>query len=147
MFGIFKKKKKEEELEEQDINEELQSVKKSIEGFGKMEEKVPYPYPEEFKEKFERSIFEEERKKDFENIKKTEERVEAKPEIYIKLEKYNEILDTLKEIENKINELSSILENLKEIKKKEEEKIGEWNSEIEDLKEKIIKVYESLHRE
>ena len=76
-----------------------------------------------------------------------EERPMAVPEekaIFVKVEKYKEAIDTLEIIKEKLKTAQSILNELRELKRKEEAELEEWQSTINDIKEKLTLVDNNL---
>lgn len=76
-----------------------------------------------------------------------EERPLAVPEekaIFVKVEKYKEAIDTLEIIKEKLKTAQAVLNELRELKKKEEAELEEWQSTINDIKEKLTLVDNNL---
>ncbi len=76
-----------------------------------------------------------------------EERPLAVPEekaIFVKVEKYKEAIDTLEIIKEKLKTAQSVLNELRELKSKEEAELEEWQSTINDIKEKLTLVDNNL---
>lgn len=76
-----------------------------------------------------------------------EERPLAIPEekaIFVKVDKYKEAIDTLEIIKEKLKTAQVILNELKELKRKEEAELEEWQSSINDIKEKLTLVDNNL---
>lgn len=76
-----------------------------------------------------------------------EERPLAVPEekaIFVKVEKYKEAIDTLEIIKEKLKTAQSVLNELRELKRKEEAELEEWQSTINDIKEKLTLVDNNL---
>lgn len=76
-----------------------------------------------------------------------EERPLAVPEekaIFVKVEKYKEAIDTLEIIKEKLKTAQAVLNELRELKRKEEAELEEWQSTINDIKEKLTLVDNNL---
>ncbi|MBI2105508.1 hypothetical protein HYT56_01570 [Candidatus Woesearchaeota archaeon] len=64
--------------------------------------------------------------------------------IFVKVDKYKEAIDTLEVIKEKLKTAQSVLNELKDLKKKEEAELEEWQSSINDIKEKLTLVDNNL---
>ena len=64
--------------------------------------------------------------------------------IFVKVEKYKEAIDTLEIIKEKLKTAQSVLNELRELKRKEEAELEEWQSTINDIKEKLTLVDNNL---
>ncbi len=76
-----------------------------------------------------------------------EERPRVVPEekaIFVKVEKYKEAIDTLEIIKEKLKTVQAVLNELKDLKRKEEAELEEWQSSINDIKEKLTLVDNNL---
>ena len=76
-----------------------------------------------------------------------EERPRVVPEekaIFVKVEKYKEAIDTLEIIKEKLKTAQAVLNELKELKRKEEAELEEWQSSINDIKEKLTLIDNNL---
>jgi hypothetical protein len=57
--------------------------------------------------------------------------------IFIKVDNFKEIVETVLNVEKKLDELEEIIEKLQEIKQEEEEKIVNWQNEIQNMKDQL----------
>lgn len=133
-MGLFKRKKKEE--------------KPKIPEFPKLPEEPSFPTYEPQLKKF--SLQKDEELPELEiPIKKPKipERVtlpaEEKP-LFVKIEKYKSAVDIVNKIKNKLSEAEKILENLNKIKNQEDEELEKWQTDIDSIKENLLKVDKEL---
>jgi len=68
---------------------------------------------------------------------------EEKP-LFIKVDNYKEALKAIESLKVKVTEAEKILRSLEEIREQEYEKLEMWKNEVQALKEKLLKVDESL---
>ena len=61
-------------------------------------------------------------------------------ELFIKVNKYEQAMKVLEEIKDSFKKTENILKNLQTIKQTEDKEISDWNSKIQNLKNKIISV-------
>ena len=64
--------------------------------------------------------------------------------IFVQIDKYKEAIDTLEMIKEKLKTSQSILNELNELKKQEDAEFSEWQSNIEEIKEKLSIVDNNL---
>ncbi len=64
--------------------------------------------------------------------------------IFVQIDKYKEAIDTLEMIKEKLRTSQSILNELNELKKQEDAEFAEWQSNIEEIKEKLSVVDNNL---
>lgn len=64
--------------------------------------------------------------------------------IFVQIDKYKEAIDTLEMIKEKLKTSQSILNELNELKKQEDAEFAEWQSNIEEIKEKLSVVDNNL---
>ncbi len=57
--------------------------------------------------------------------------------VYVKIEEYKDIIDLLTLVNEKINECKVILNKIHELKSREDEKLGQWASGIEEIEKKM----------
>lgn len=57
--------------------------------------------------------------------------------VYVKVEEYKDIVDLLALINEKVNECKVILNKVHELKSREDEKLGQWASGIEEIEKKM----------
>jgi hypothetical protein len=104
-------------------------------------EKIDYPNPRERKtKKFERLVSPE--KHHIREIR--ENKGKEDKDIFIKLEKFKEILASIHVMDTRIKELEEVIRKLKDVKEKEDQLIGEWHQEIQELNEKVKIITEDL---
>jgi len=65
------------------------------------------------------------------------EKVEEKPELYIKIDDYKRVLELLDKLKLKVKELENIFTQLREMKERESDKIEELRQQLEDTKENL----------
>ncbi|MAF51167.1 MAG: hypothetical protein CMH64_03680 [Nanoarchaeota archaeon] len=64
--------------------------------------------------------------------------------IFVQIDKYKEAIDTLDMIKEKLKTSQAILNELNELKKQEDAEFAEWQSNIEEVKEKLSVVDNNL---
>jgi hypothetical protein len=64
--------------------------------------------------------------------------------IFVQIDKYKEAIDTLEMIKEKLKTSQTILNELNELKKQEDAEFAEWQSNIEEIKEKLSVVDNNL---
>lgn len=64
--------------------------------------------------------------------------------LFIKIDKYKEAMHDINSLKTKIAEAERILSNLEEIKTEEDSKLSKWNSEIQEIKEKLLSLDKNL---
>ena len=64
--------------------------------------------------------------------------------IFVQIDKYKEAIDTLEMIKEKLKTSQAILNELNELKKQEDAEFSEWQSNIEEIKEKLSVVDNNL---
>jgi len=64
--------------------------------------------------------------------------------IFVQIDKYKEAIDTLEMIKEKLKTSQAILNELNELKKQEDAEFAEWQSNIEEVKEKLSIVDNNL---
>lgn len=64
--------------------------------------------------------------------------------IFVQIDKYKEAIDTLEMIKEKLKTSQTILNELNELKKQEDAEFAEWQSNIEEVKEKLSVVDNNL---
>ena len=64
--------------------------------------------------------------------------------IFVQIDKYKEAIDTLEMIKEKLKTSQSILNELNELKRQEDAEFAEWQSNIEEIKEKLSIVDNNL---
>lgn len=64
--------------------------------------------------------------------------------IFVKVDKYKEAIDTLEIIKDKLKTTQVVLNELRELKKKEDAELEEWQSSIDEIKEKLTLVDNNL---
>ncbi|MBS3156755.1 hypothetical protein J4442_01105 [Candidatus Woesearchaeota archaeon] len=70
--------------------------------------------------------------------------LEEEKAIFVQIDKYKEAIDTLEMIKEKLKTSQSILNELNELKKQEDAEFSEWQSNIEEIKEKLSVVDNNL---
>ncbi|GEM_PF-1783867 len=65
-------------------------------------------------------------------------------QVFIKIEEYNKILETVRLVKDKLNEARDILKRISELKIEEYNQLGKWDSNLEEIEEKIASVDEAL---
>lgn len=60
--------------------------------------------------------------------------------VFIRVDKYKESLEIFEKTREKIIEIEDLLKRNKQIKEEEEQQIGEWEAQIEEIKEQIQKI-------
>ena len=73
-----------------------------------------------------------------------ESNLEEEKAIFVQIDKYKEAVDTLEMIKEKLKTSQSILNELNELKKQEDAEFAEWQSNIEEIKEKLSVVDNNL---
>ncbi len=68
---------------------------------------------------------------------------EEKP-LFVKIEKYKEVMTTLSELKSKLKNASDILNELDKIKEDEEKELASWHSDLEAIKERLMKIDQTL---
>jgi protein subunit release factor A len=63
--------------------------------------------------------------------------LEEEKAIFVQIDKYKQAIDTLEMIKEKLKTSQSILNELNELKKQEDAEFAEWQSNIEEIKEKL----------
>ena len=71
------------------------------------------------------------------------ERKDDKP-IFVKIDKYKEAVKTIESIRTKIEEAESLMKNLTRLREQEEKELQEWQSNLDDVKQKLMKVDKNL---
>lgn len=102
---------------------------------------IPRTKPEEYNRLTESCMTKEVEEKPPRQEKRTKEREE---DLFIKLDKFEESVESLNEIKSKIAELESFLKTIKEIKAREEKDLGEWESQIKEIKNKLGRIDDKL---
>lgn len=64
--------------------------------------------------------------------------------IFVKVEKYKEAIDTLEIIKERLKTTQIILNELKNLKSKEDAQMEEWQSSIDDIKNKLMLIDNNL---
>lgn len=64
--------------------------------------------------------------------------------IFVQIDKYKEAIDTLEMIKEKLKTSQTILNELNELKRQEDAEFAEWQSNIEEIKEKLSVVDNNL---
>ncbi|UCD20721.1 MAG: hypothetical protein JSW08_03025 [archaeon] len=57
--------------------------------------------------------------------------------VFIKVENFKQIVETIIGVEKKLDELEQIISKLQDLKQAEEEKMNTWQTEIQDIKDKL----------
>ena len=156
-MGFFSKKKKEERIlplpefprlpnessstfYDEQINDKKDMFQKSQE-FKKI---IP---TEDFSFEMPRSKFEKE-EMDFEELaprksQLTFEKREDKP-LFVKVDKYKESLKTVESIKTKLEEADNLLKKISRLREEEEQQLQEWQNNLEEIRQKLIKVDKNL---
>lgn len=64
--------------------------------------------------------------------------------LFIKIDKYKDAMHDIQSLKIKIAEAERILTGLEELKAEEDSKLSKWNSEIQELKEKLLSLDRNL---
>ncbi|MBU2639671.1 MAG: hypothetical protein KKG75_03105 [Nanoarchaeota archaeon] len=64
--------------------------------------------------------------------------------IFVQIDRYKEAMDTLEMIKEKLKTSQTILNELNELKRQEDAEFAEWQSNIEEIKEKLLVVDNNL---
>lgn len=64
--------------------------------------------------------------------------------LFIKIDKYKEAMHDINSLKTKIAEAERIFSSLEEIKAEEDSKLGKWNSEVQEIKEKLLSLDKNL---
>ena len=72
------------------------------------------------------------------------QRMTEEKAIFVQIDKYKEAVDTLEMIKEKLKTSQTILNELNELKKQEDAEFSEWQSNIEEIKEKLSVVDNNL---
>ena len=64
--------------------------------------------------------------------------------LFIKIDKYKEAMKDVHNLKMKISEAEKILSSLDELKNEEDAKLAKWNSEIQELKNKLMSLDKNL---
>lgn len=72
------------------------------------------------------------------------EPIGSKGPVFIQITKFEEALKVFNETKEKINEVEKLLEETKELKKKEDEELSTWETELQETKQRIEKVNEDI---
>lgn len=64
--------------------------------------------------------------------------------IYVRIDKYQESHANFLEIKKKILEIQNVLTDIKELKAKEESELAEWEKEIQETKDKLASIDETI---
>jgi len=73
-------------------------------------------------------------------------RAEEPRPLFIKVERFKEILDSVEAIDRKLREIKNAMQKLREIQAREAETMGLWESEVQELKEKLDIIEKTLSR-
>ncbi len=57
--------------------------------------------------------------------------------IFVQIDKYKQAIDTIEIIKEKLKTSQAIINELNDLKKQEESELAEWQSNIEEIKEKL----------
>ena len=64
--------------------------------------------------------------------------------LFVKVEKYKEVMNTIEELKEKLRDTGAILNELNRIKDEEEHEINSWQKDLEEIKEKLMTIDQSL---
>ena len=64
--------------------------------------------------------------------------------LFIKIDKFKEAMHDMQNLKAKISEAEKILSSLEELKADEDAKLSKWNSEVQELKEKLMSLDKNL---
>ncbi len=71
------------------------------------------------------------------------ERKDDKP-LFVKVEKYRDSVKTINSIKSKLEEADSIIKNLSRLKEEEKRELQDWQSSLEEIKQKLLKIDKDL---
>lgn len=71
------------------------------------------------------------------------ERNDDKP-LFVKVDKYKESAKTVESIKSKLEEADAVLKNLTRLREEEEKELQEWQSSLDEVRQKLMKVDKDL---
>lgn len=71
------------------------------------------------------------------------EKRDDKP-LFIKIDKYKESVKTMDSIKVKLEEAQELIKNLTKLREQEEKELQEWQSSLDDVRQKLMKVDKNL---
>ena len=71
------------------------------------------------------------------------ERHDDKP-LFVKVDKYKESMRTVESVKAKLEEADSVLKNLTRLRDEEDKELQEWQSSLNEIREKLMKVDKEL---
>ena len=125
--------------DEQLSNKDLKKVR-PLEEFN-FEDKLPPPElmeKEDNKDDYTLNEFSPEQKMEDIELEK-----ENKP-LFVKMSKYKESVKAISSIKERLSEAERVLNNLKKLKDQEDKELGEWQSKLNEIRQKLIKVDKDL---
>jgi len=66
--------------------------------------------------------------------------------IYVKVDKYKDLLDVLKTVENKLDSVNKMIDKINTLKAEEDKQIGQWNDNIADIKDRLMRINGAFHK-
>ncbi|MBW3019759.1 hypothetical protein KY334_00545 [Candidatus Woesearchaeota archaeon] len=64
--------------------------------------------------------------------------------VFIKIDKYEDVLDLMNIVRDKVEKAKEVLVKIDDLKRKEDEKINQWRSNILDIENKLNNLNNSL---
>ncbi len=69
--------------------------------------------------------------------------MERKP-LFVKIDDYKDVVDIMTLIKKKLNDAKGILSSINDIKSQEDSEIEQWNSNVEDIENKVEYIDKNL---
>ena len=79
-----------------------------------------------------------------EEVEETAKASKIKGPVYIKIDKFKDALANFEIVKRKIKEVEGLLRKIRELRAKEQEELGMWEKELEDVKIKLASIDEKI---